>query len=351
MLFYGLYFYDLLQGTESNIIHNINSIKILFVFFDFLPVIVLCCFRQRILSFNIPYLFLLINIAYVFNSMIWGQLDSMYANLVFLAIITAILYPIAGILLYVLALNTKLQAIEFLPVFGAVLLFSIKRFKTLLYAGVLAGALEILIFLPYILAGQSARVIYVFTHSVDYYKQLSISAFNFWYMVVPGNPYFVDSNSTLFLVSYKTTGLIMYASAMALIMIPLTKRMWLMRKQALPLDDSTYALLFLSAGMACLSFFYFNAQMHERYSHPMIIFFFFYSVASKNYRLYILASIPYFLSLDKAFSFPDGYLPIVHYKIIYASRIIAIWYTATVIYGGYLFYNLNRKQALLQQAN
>jgi hypothetical protein len=54
---YGLYAYDLLQGTDANIIHNINNIKILFLCFDFLPIVVLCCFRQRILSFKIPYLF------------------------------------------------------------------------------------------------------------------------------------------------------------------------------------------------------------------------------------------------------------------------------------------------------
>src|SRR5579863_2075461 len=46
---YGLYFYDLLQGTDANIIHNINGIKILFVCFDFLPIVVLCGFRQKIL--------------------------------------------------------------------------------------------------------------------------------------------------------------------------------------------------------------------------------------------------------------------------------------------------------------
>src|SRR4051812_44906270 len=63
---FGLYIYDLLQVTDANIIHNINNIKILFLCFDFLPIVVLCCFRQRLLSFKIPYLYLLLNIAYVF---------------------------------------------------------------------------------------------------------------------------------------------------------------------------------------------------------------------------------------------------------------------------------------------
>src|ERR1700761_5398419 len=59
---YGLYIYDWLQGTDANIINHINNIKILFVCFDFLPIVALCCFRQKILAFKIPYLFLLLNI-------------------------------------------------------------------------------------------------------------------------------------------------------------------------------------------------------------------------------------------------------------------------------------------------
>src|SRR5476651_2644896 len=77
---YGLYIYDLLQGTDANIIHNINSIKILFVCFDFLPLVVLCAFRHKLLTFKIPHFFLLLNVAYVFNSMVWGQIDSIYTN-------------------------------------------------------------------------------------------------------------------------------------------------------------------------------------------------------------------------------------------------------------------------------
>jgi len=120
-----------------------------------------------------------------------------------------------------------------------------------------------------------------------------------------------------------------------------------MRKKHLSFDGDAYQLLFLATGLLTLYFFYFNTQMHERYANPIIIFFFFYGVVSKNYKLYILASIPYLLSLDKCFSYPDGYLPVVHYKIIYASKIIALWYTATVIYGSWLFYQLVKRERLL----
>ena len=342
---YGLYVYDLLQGTDANIVHNINNIKILFVFFDFLPVLVLCCFRQKLLSFKIPYLFLLLNIAYVFDSMVWGQIDSIYTSLAFLAIITTLRYPIVGILLYLLALNTKQQAIEFLPIMAIALMYSVRKFGTVLMAFAGAAGLQVLLLLPFLGRGGAGKLLGIAGNSVGLYNQLSICAFNIWYLITRSNPYFINSNDTYFLLSYRTTGMILFGFAGLAVLVPLARRVWQLRKNNLELDEVTYRILFLCTGLLCLYFFYFNSQMHERYALPVIIFFFFYGVASKNYKLYILASIPFLLSLDKCF--PD-YLPIRHYKIIYASVIIALWYTATVIYGSYLYYKLIKNTNGLQ---
>jgi hypothetical protein len=340
---YGLYIYDMLQGTDANIIHNINNIKIIFLCFDFLPIVVLCAFRQRILSFKIPYLFLLLNIAYVFNSLVWGQIDSIYTSLAFLAIVAGIFYPVTGILLYLLALNTKPQAIEFLPVIIAVLLYSVRNFKTA--AMIIAGliALQVLLLLPFISNGGPGRLLFFASHAVGLYHNLSICAFNIWYLITNGNPYYINDNAIYFLFSYKVVGLILFSISGIAILWPMIKSIWNLRKKELAFDNTTYKILFLGTGLLCLCFFYFNSQMHERYAHPVIIFFFFYGVVSKNYKLYILASIPYFLSLDKCFSYPGGYLPITHFKIIYASKIIAVWYSITLVYGAYLYYSLIKR--------
>ena len=342
---YALWLYDLIQGSEANIIAHINSIKVLFVCFDFLPLVVLCAFRQKLLAYKIPYLYLLLNIAYVFNSMMWGQIDSIYTNLAFLAIITTLVYPVWGILLYLLALNTKQQAIEFLPVMAIVSLYSIRNWGTVAKAVVAVVALQLLLLLPFLGTGGPAKMVAITLNTVGLYHNLSICAFNIWYIVTTGNPYFINASDTWFILSYTITGVIMFGAAALAILIPLLKRMWQLRKNELAIDDRTWQLLFLCTGMVCLYFFYFNSQMHERYAHPIIIFFFFYGVVSKNYKLYILASIPYFLSLDKCY--PD-YLPITHYKIIYASRIIALWYTATVIYGSWLYYKLAKDSNSVQ---
>jgi Gpi18-like mannosyltransferase len=339
---YGLYFYDLLQGTDTNIIHHINSIKVLFVIFDFLPVFVLCCFRQKIFSFKIPYLYLLLNVAYVFTSMVWGQIDSIYTNLAFLAILTGLLYPVAGSLLFLLALNTKPQAIEFIPIMSLVLLYSVRSASTVIKILLSAVAVQFVILLPFIHSGGVGRLLHISGHVVGLYQQLSLCAFNFWYLAARGNPFFIKDTSTYILLSYRTIGLLLFTASAAAVLIPLMKRIWLARKNTLGIDSQTYSQLLLGTGLLCLFFFYFNTEMHERYAHPVIIFFFFYGVVSKNYKLYVLVSISYFLSLDKSFSFPDGYLPIVHYKIIYASKIIALWYTVTIIYGSYVYYRLCR---------
>lgn len=334
---YALYVYDLLQGTEANIVKHINDIKILFVVFDFLPLIVLCGFKQKILKFNVPYLYLALNVAYVFNSMVWGQIDSIYTNLAFLAIITSLQYPVAAALLYALALNTKPQAIEFIPIIAITLLYGIKSWRTFFVAATAVVTLQLVILLPFFSSGGVGKLWQIATHVVGLYHNLSICAFNVWYLISRANPYFVNDQDIFIVFSYRTIGLIMFSVAAFAVVFPLFRRLWQLRQKKLAIDALTFETMFLSTGLLCLYFFYFNSQMHERYAHPIIIFFFFYGVVSKNYKLYILASIPYFLSLDKCF--PD-YLPIVHYKIIYASLVIAVWYTTTVAYGSYLYFRL-----------
>jgi Gpi18-like mannosyltransferase len=248
--------------------------------------------------------------------------------------------------MYLLALNTKPQAIEFLPVMALALWYGLRQFKTAFIAIAAAAGLQLLLLLPFLTNGGVTRLMHHVVESVDRYNILSISAFNIWYLIQPNNPYFINDKDTFVIFSYKIIGLCLFAIASLLVFLPMAKQIGKLRKEKLHIDDHTYKLLFLGTGLLCLYFFYFNTQMHERYAHPIIIFFFFHAIVSGNYRLYILASIPYFLSLDKAFSFPNGYLPIVHYKFIFASKVIALWYTATVAYGSYLFYRLARQQAI-----
>ncbi|RYD55935.1 MAG: hypothetical protein EOP56_13435 [Sphingobacteriales bacterium] len=348
---YLLHLYNLVQGSEFYIKENINYIKFISLVFDFLPVVVLCCFRQRLVRQPIPYLFLLLNIAYLFNSMAWGQVDSIHTNLVFFSLLMAIYAPIASMVLFVLALGTKLQTIIFLPLLVILYIYSVKSIKQVIGI-VLAGGLTMsLILAPFIATGKVSQVWNVVTGAVGFYPKVSVNAFNLWYIIEPGNPYFILDTKRYFLLSYKHTGLLLFFVTSGLTLLPLFFRTIRLRKSGLELGEDTKQLLFLTTGLIALYFFYFNTQMHERYAHPIIIFFFFYAVYSRDYKLYILGSIAYLLSLDKTF---QDYLPIVHYKIIFASRVIAIWYTLTIAYGMYIFfkhYSIKEEYRLLKSAN
>ena len=51
--------------------------------------------------------------------------------------------------------------------------------------------------------------------------------------------------------------------------------------------------------LSILGFFFFNTQMHERYSHPAMLMAFLYGILNKNYWIYGITSIAYFLNMEK----------------------------------------------------
>jgi Gpi18-like mannosyltransferase len=348
--FYILWMYDKLQGTEANIIANLNQLKYFTLFFDFLPIVVLTCFRQRLVSEKIPYLYLLLNIAYLFNTMAWGQVDAIHTNLLFLAVVVAFYYPIGSSILFALALAMKPQAIIFIPILGIIWLYSVRNIAT--WAGMAFSICATLavVALPFIIGGSFDKIWHVVTGAVGRYPLVSVCAFNIWYLITGINPEHTPDSNTYILLSYRHWGLLLFFTSSACILLPLLFR--ILRSKAAKIIPSAdiQQMTMLASGLITLCFFYFNTQMHERYAHAIIIFFFFYGVYSKNYKLYILASIPYLLSLDKCF--PD-YLPVYHYKIIWASKVIAIWYTSTLVYAGYEYfrqYNVKTEWNLLKRS-
>lgn len=331
---YVLYIYDLMMGSEELIIKNINYIKFFPMIFDFLPIVVLCGFRQKMVEERIPYFFLLLNIAYLFNSMIWGQFDSVHTALCFLALLCAFKRPYWSIGLFMLAMVMKLQAIVFAPIVGIALLYSVRDARKLATVALFGAVVLTLLISPFILAGELGGLWHVVTHAVGFYPRVAIGAFNFWQLLIYDTYNTMDHN-TFMGITYRNIGLLLFLMSSGLTLLPLFFRILKHRKANEEVSKDTKQMMMLAGGMVSLFFFYFNTQMHERYVHPIILFFFFYGVYSKNYKLYILGSIPYFLSLDKCF--PD-FLPVKHYKIIWAMQVIAIWYTLTVIYGTYLYF-------------
>ena len=348
--FYVIWLYDLVQGSEFYIRQNIHFLKFFPLIFDFLPLVVLCCFRQTVVTEKIPYMYLLLNIAYLFNSYVWGQVDSIYSSLSFLALIFAFNRPVLSAFLFAMAMAMKPQPIVYIPVLAIAWLYSVRDLKTWLQLLFVIAATWLLVALPFIVTSNGDKLWAILSTPVGRYPRISVGAFNLWYLATSKNPYHTPDAATYFILTYKQWGLILFFLSCGLALLPLFFRLARQKLNSEPIANDNQQMLMLVSGLVTLNFFYFNTQMHERYAHPIMLFFFFYAVYSKNYKLYILASIPYFLSLDK--TFPD-FLPVVHYKIIWASKVIAIWYTLTVIYASWEYfrqYRIGAEYRLLKEA-
>jgi hypothetical protein len=330
---YVLYVYGQLMGSEALIVQNIHYLKIFTLLFDFLPVVVLCCFSQQLVKKKIPWMLLLLNIAYLYNTMIWGQVDSIHTSLIFFALLIGLTRPLPGLLLFLLAFNTKTQVIIYVPVMFLVLCYSTRNIKQLAMLVLGGTALQILILLPFILTGSLGQMYTTLTSLVDYYHNVSVGAFNMWFLFFK-DAYHVMDYEKFYFLTYKQIGLILFFVSSGLTLLPLLFRL-VKEYKARIVSDDTRQMLFIASGLISLYFFYFNTQMHERYSHPMLLFFFFYGVYSKNYKLFLLSCIPYVLGLESCYR---NFFPIPHPKIIFAMQAIAVWYTITLMYAMYEFF-------------
>lgn len=309
---------------------NIFRIKIFPLIFDFIGAFsIFLLVKKDERSRWLP-LFLLFNIAYLYNSIIWGQIDSIFTNFALLAMIFALRQqPGHAMVFYLLSLNTKLQSIIFFPILGLLLLPSIfNKWKQTIAGLIIAGLLQIVLTWPFIQAANLSEMIATLTTgSVDLYARTSLMACNFWFLFFRYNTVAVADTELFWGVNYKTWGLILFCLVSALTLIPVALRcMHLWRKQ-LTFDDRSKELVFLAMTLVAIAFFFFNTQMHERYSHPALILSFFYGYYRKNYLLYLLISIGYFLNLElsmKAFdwNYKTWYFEPVNIALLFATCLL-----------------------------
>ncbi len=297
-----LNFFSTLFEDWETLKEHLYQIKIFPLVFDFIGALAIFLILPKKKRWPLLPFFLLVNIAYLYNSIIWGQIDSVFTVFTLLALVFGLRQqPGAAIVFYLLALNTKLQAIIFLPLVGLVLLPAIIQHWRRALGGVLLAVLVQLILLwPFIEAGQLPAMWQTLTTgSVDLYPRTSLSAYNLWFLFFSHNSVVVADTEVFYGLTYKNWGLLLFCLTSAAILLPLALRSFNCIWQKRPLNAESAELVFLVATLIAVSFFYFNTQMHERYSHPALLMAFFYCCLRGRYTLYVLLSLAYFLNLER----------------------------------------------------
>jgi len=244
-------------------------------------------------------LLFLLNPFVVYNSSVWGQLDSIYTLFALLAFISLHQKkPYLGSTFLALSLMTKLQGVIFVPLFFFLILKKYPLKKILLSIFFFLMTLT-LILLPFIIGRGSLGLVFQKTWLTSWNQDhfVSLNSFNFWWLpqlfffnalysdlYLTNIPLLSNQGALLGLITLKNLGLLFFSFFYFLILLKNKKN------------------IFILASLAAFNFFMTPTAIHERYIFPFFAFFsIFWALAwakQKKYLwLYLLTSLTCFLNL------------------------------------------------------
>jgi Gpi18-like mannosyltransferase len=299
---HGLYWFGKLQGSKELIYQNSYQLKYFFLLFDFAGALALAWALRKYHQKRFAEYFLLFNVAYLYCTVIWGQLDSVPTSMVILGIICLferrLLWATAFCTLSVYA---KLQAIIFVPFYLILLGIQLYRKVDILLIIKLLGVFLVVnlwMISPFIVGNTFGNFIKVIRESVGFFPKVSWNAYNIWYLFLEANPADVLDTEPFWGLTYKKWGFIFFFFFSAIGFAPLLWQSLKVLKNQVNLDKKYYETLWLTMGTIAVLFFFVNTQMHERYSYPAIAFYCGYALLSSNYALFVLVSVAHLLNID-----------------------------------------------------
>ena len=333
IIIYLLKIFTFLFSSDSIDVFSINYLKCVAIVFDFVTLALVVFLLKNNGKKLLLSLVFLLNPAFWYNTIIWGQVDTVHTFFVFVALLFAIHEkPLPALVFILLAVNTKLQAVIFLPLI-LMIIFNTERiekpqsYTEILISVVSLVGIQLIILLPFIVSGNFTQTLYsLINSSVDFYPTVSRNAYNLWYL------FFADplntSDQISFLLPLKLWGIILFVLFYSLMIFLFVK------------SKKGLAEIFLVFALVSLSFFWFNTQMHERYVHPVVLFSGLYAIFSKRYLIFIISSLAYLLNLEvvmQMFSYFDdevfGF--VINYKtgFIFNPVLISLLFLAAIIIG------------------
>jgi hypothetical protein len=250
--------------------------------------------------------------------------DGIYTFFIFASVISAynkrFFLAILGL---VLAINMKLQAVIYLPLIAALIIPAIQNAGTrkVLFSTFAVLVVQFTIILPFVLSGHFENLMKVVTGSVGKYPYISLNAYNFWYLMIDGDLCTTEDTVKFAGLAFMRWGQLLFILSGFAALYHLIKPniSVLLKNQSFKVPESK---VLITAALIPLLFFYFNTQMHERYSHPALIFIAAYALLYKRPLLLVIVSIAYFINLEDVHRF-------MNYKS-YHTYILSADFTATL---------------------
>lgn len=360
---YLVYLFSLFFDDYSSFIDKAYFIKCIIIAFDIISyAFVVSILPSKTVKDNVVLtLLLLINVAIIYNSVFWGQIDGIHSFFLLLSFYSVVKnkWKLTGIF-FALAFFTKIISIIFLPVFGLVILNEIicKRFKIKDLANISLAFLftALVIILPIALSGNLSGILAAQESFIGAYESVSGNAYNVWVILTEGRGLMMTKTSDLYFrsITFQQAGMLLFIPFYTLAIWPLLWRIYdnLRYKKNMPI--STESLLLICV-LVPLVFFYFSTKIRERYAHPYLIFLTLYCFYHGRYIFWFLATGIYFLQLEAILEYTMT-LPNLFHRFhektnLYSPVLISALFLTLILYLLHLSFvkmTKNRKKRIKQ---
>jgi Gpi18-like mannosyltransferase len=293
----------------------IQLFKLVPLVFDFAGPLLLVWLLRIPLREAVTPLWPTFSVAYLFNTLAWGQVDATFTFFSVAAVLLALRNrPGWSVGCLALGLMAKIQTVVFVPLVGLLLLpFLRSPGAVFRLVGIFAGTL-LLCCLPYVWVPNGLAQLWqsVFADSVTLFPSLSLNATNLWRFLFGDAAYSLSDQLRWYTLTYRQIGLGLFALTSFLTLFPLLSWVWTAARQRqityVPaLFGTITPVALLVGGTIPVLFFSFNTQMHERYAHPAMLFLFGYGLLTHRYLPYVLVSGLYFANLAHVLLLPGAY--------------------------------------------
>jgi Gpi18-like mannosyltransferase len=327
LVHYFLWFIAKTQGSSEMIYAKIYKLKYLVLLIEMVSIYMvynILELRKIKYSHLLP-LLILFNIAFWYNNFFFGQVDGVYTAFAFISLAFAVFKkPSLSLMFFVLCVNFKFQGIIFFPIIFLTLFNTVKHYSLGKIALILLPSivLQVVIFLPFILTGDIQLAFDSFSESMGRYPFINMGAYNIWSLIFE-HPETMNDNNGILNFSFNTIGLLTFFGFSGIILLPFALKSSDLFDTKLKIEF-TFENVFLATTLIVLVFFYFNTQMHARYSHPVILFAGTLAILRKDYVRFLLVSVAVFLNMEGASKILKG--DIAEFKIFWFQP----WFVSTI---------------------
>jgi Gpi18-like mannosyltransferase len=346
---YVLYGYAKVVGSPEAITTYIHCLKAVTLLFDFGGAILAVRYfgwgdgNQR---FILSLVFLL-NVGYLYDTLMWEQVDAIVSTLAFVAVVLALRQrPVSSFGWLVLALNMKTQAIIFLP--PLLLLWAPQWWvapRRLVQAVVLGSVVQGAILVPFIESGAVPRILFLVRDAVDHYPTATLNCYNLWVFVF--SDFLVPDTQVYAGLTCKAWGLLGFFAFSAIILLPLGLNALHKLRARSSFGAADHSLVLLSLGLIPLAFCFFNTQMHERYWHPALLLLGSHAILTRRYALFGVLSLAYYLNLEAVLHYLGAFSR--YPNLLFRPKLVGFLFGVVLLGGIWQLYRTTSPWAVWQQ--